>query len=417
MRSSLLLALLVCAVSSLATASDDSGVPQLSPLLNTSGNSQLAKLTASSDSPSGGLGGSVAVSGDLVVVGAANTPIGHNRGQGAVYVFRKPADGWSNATQIAVLTASDGKVNDFLGGAVAISGDTIVAGAYSANIFVGAVYVFVKPAGGWSNMTQTAKLTSSDLLANANLGWSVAIDHDTIVAGAPGLVWDGLPCRVYVYVRPANGWTDTAETAEFAVAPNGSGFGASVAVHDETIVVSATGLSQGNYVFVRPEEGWKTTSEYTALLSGSNGICCSVVAMNGQTVVAAVGGKERTVYVFSKPVGGWVSSTETARLNGAGGSGERLNSVSINSSGTAILAGTLTGILPKSGSAYLYLEPVGGWVTASRSDEELRASDEAARDEFGGSVGMGEHYAVVGSWGAQVVGKQASGAAYVFGNE
>jgi hypothetical protein len=139
--------------------------------------------------------------------------------------------------------------------------------------------------------------------------------------------------------------------------------------------------------------------------------------MNGQTVVAAVGGKERTVYVFSKPVGGWASSTETARLNGAGGSGERLNSVSINSSGTAILAGTLTGILAKSGSAYLYLEPEGGWVTASRSDEELRASDETARDEFGGSVGMGEHYAVVGSWGAQVVGKQASGAAYVFGNE
>jgi hypothetical protein len=417
MRSSLLIALLVCAVSSLATASDDSGAPQLSPLLNTPGNSQLAKLTASSDSPSGGLGGSVAVSGDLVVVGAANTPIGHNRGQGAVYVFRKPADGWSNATQIAVLTASDGKVNDFLGGAVAISGDTIVAGAYSANIFVGAVYVFVKPAGGWSNMTQTAKLTSSDLLASANLGSSVAIDHDTIVAGAPGLVSGGLPCRVYVYVRPANGWTDTAETAEFAVAPNGSGFGASVAVHDETIVVSATGLSQGNYVFVRPNGGWRTTSAYTALLSGSNGICCSVVAMNGQTVVAAVGGKERTVYVFSKPVGGWVSSTETARLNGAGGSGERLNSVSINSSGTAILAGTLTGILPKSGSAYLYLEPVGGWVTASHADDELRASDETARDEFGGSVAMGEHYAVVGSWGAQVAGKQASGAAYVFGNE
>src|SRR5580698_4616953 len=110
MRSSLLIALLVCAVSSLATASDDSGAAQLSPLLNTPGNSQLAKLTASGDSPSGGLGGSVAVSGDIVVVGAPNTPIGHNRGQGAVYVFRKPADGWSNATQIAVLTASGGNI-------------------------------------------------------------------------------------------------------------------------------------------------------------------------------------------------------------------------------------------------------------------------------------------------------------------
>ena len=60
-------------------------------------------------------------------------------------------------------------------GQVALSDDTLVAG------FGGAAYVFVKPAGGWANGTQTAKLTASD---GFGLG-SVAISGDTIVAGAP----------------------------------------------------------------------------------------------------------------------------------------------------------------------------------------------------------------------------------------
>lgn len=75
-----------------------------------------------------------------------------------MYVFVKPASGWANATQ----TASDGLTDDSFG-SVSISGDTIVAGALDhkvgANLDQGAVYMFVKPASGWKNATQTAELT------------------------------------------------------------------------------------------------------------------------------------------------------------------------------------------------------------------------------------------------------------------
>ena len=98
-------------------------------------------------------------------------------------MFVKPAGGWASRTQTAKLTASDGDWFDRLGWSVAIAGDTIVAGAPrpTGPIDAGAVYVFVRPAGGWADRTQTAKLTASQ---GRSLGFSVAISGDTIVAGA-----------------------------------------------------------------------------------------------------------------------------------------------------------------------------------------------------------------------------------------
>jgi hypothetical protein len=78
--------------------------------------------------------------------------------------------------QEAKQTASDGAAYDHLGYSVAISGDTIFAGAPGETVdgdsAPGAVYVFVEPTGGWANATQTAKLT--DGTAGDGLGESLA---------------------------------------------------------------------------------------------------------------------------------------------------------------------------------------------------------------------------------------------------
>jgi FG-GAP repeat protein len=92
--------------------------------------------------------------------------VGANRDQGAVYVFQKPASGWHDMNQTAELTASNGAADDGLGSAVAISGDTVVASAPTAQVGThvqqGEADVFVEPAGGWRAMTQTGILRSSD---------------------------------------------------------------------------------------------------------------------------------------------------------------------------------------------------------------------------------------------------------------
>ena len=100
-----------------------------------------------------------------------------------------PASGWANATQTAELTASDGAERDELGYSVAVSGNTIVAGArfhrVGANTHQGAAYVFTMPAARWANATETAELAASDGGAGDLLGGAVAVSGNTIVAGAP----------------------------------------------------------------------------------------------------------------------------------------------------------------------------------------------------------------------------------------
>ena len=70
---------------------------------------------------------------------------------------------------------------------MALEGDTILAGApyddAGANSDQGSAYTFAR--SGAASRTQTAKLTASDGAAADNLGWSVALEGDTILAGAP----------------------------------------------------------------------------------------------------------------------------------------------------------------------------------------------------------------------------------------
>ena len=133
---------------------------------------------------------------NTIVVGAP----GANHSRGAVYVYEMPTTGWTNATQVAELTASDAGGDDELGTSVAASGDTIVAGApkFGTAPELGAVYVFVMPATGWTNATQTAELSPSQ--ASGVLGYAVAISGDTIVACCDG-------GGAAVYERPPGGWT------------------------------------------------------------------------------------------------------------------------------------------------------------------------------------------------------------------
>ena len=114
---------------------------------------------------------------------------------------RYPLEVDPTITQEAELTSSDGTTYDSFATAVAISGNTIVVGAADQGTAEGdigfgpgAVYVFTAPsAGDWAQATQAAELTvAGDTTTSDDLGTSVAISGtasaQTIYAGAP---WDG----------------------------------------------------------------------------------------------------------------------------------------------------------------------------------------------------------------------------------
>ena len=142
--------------------------------------------------------------------------------------------------QRAHLTAADGAVNDRMGESVAVAGDTIVVGApdddVSGQVDQGTAYVFVKPPTGWADATPTARLRASDGDADDQFGEAVAIDDDTIVVGAPDKP------GAYVYVKPAGGWVDAAQNAKLTTnpaLPDWADFGHAVAVDNNVVVVGA----------------------------------------------------------------------------------------------------------------------------------------------------------------------------------
>ena len=228
---------------------------------------QMAKLTASDGAASDYFGTSVAISGDTVVVGARDATVSGHFQQGSAYVFVEPAGGWSTTSSYtAKLTASDGAAGDSFGISVAISGDTVVVGAFWAqidgNTNQGAAYVFVKPAGGWATTsTYAAKLTASDGTLNDNFGWSVAISGDTVVVGSSNALIGGHTNQgaAYVFVKPAGVWATTSIYAAKLTASDGAAkdfFGFSVAINSDTVVVGAFkavisgNIAQGaSYVF------------------------------------------------------------------------------------------------------------------------------------------------------------------------
>ncbi len=105
-------------------------------------------------------------------------------GKSVKSLFEEPGPIWANETQAAELTASDGARESLLGWSVALSGDTIVAGSpRHGGSGEGAAYMFEEPGPVWANETQTAELTASDGTFG-ELGGSVAVSSDTIVAGS-----------------------------------------------------------------------------------------------------------------------------------------------------------------------------------------------------------------------------------------
>ncbi len=441
---------------------------RVDPLLAQSG-----ELISSDGTAGGEFGGSVAVSGDTVVVGAKQQTVGSSILQGAVYVFVQPAAGWQAlGTQTAELTASNGLANDELGASVAVSGNAIVAGApgvcYAGSIssrcsslgpsascvnacHYGVAYVFVAPAGGWSgSLTQSAELTASNLSTPTNqfgapiFGTAVAVSGGTIVVGGGGqTVGANAPpqATVYVFQQPAGGWSGSLTQSAELTATDGNSdddFGGSLAVSGETIVVGAPGhgypvvapgteYTQGAaYVFQQPGGGWSgsltQSAELTAPVGAGIDELGSSVAVSGSTVAASapvqmVGSNlyEGAVYVYTQPPSGWSGLMRpSAELTASDGTAHGDFGAPVAASGNTIAA---HGAIANGASAvYVYVQPAAGWSGSLTQNTELAASNETTTDAFGDAVAMSGATVIVGAPDHRRLGSTGAGqgAAYVF---
>jgi uncharacterized protein (DUF2345 family) len=361
---------------------------------------QLAELTASDSGGIGsGFGDAIAMSGDTIVVGAP--------GAGAAYVFVKPASGWANMTQTAELTPSDGALALDFGLSVGISGNTIVVGSFSHN----AAYVFTQPQGGWTNMTETAVLSNDNGVATLFGEW-VAIDGNTIAVSEPKTF--SYRGRVQVFTEPAGGWVSATPTGSIIASDTvaGSHFGACLSVSGSAIVVGAYGNNDNQgaaYVFVEPAAGWSGSHDQKAELTASDGRAQDLfgvaAAINGNTIIVGAQFKKKptgAAYVFVEPASGWKNMTQTGELSASNipQTSDFGNAVAI--APTTIAVGSATSLT--SGNVYTYAEPSGGWKNMLATSEIT-----VAGAEYGSAVAISDTLLVAGA--------DADGVAYVFGPE
>ena len=198
------------------------------------------KLTASDAISGDQFGQSVKVDGDTVIIGAPEEGSNGLTRNGAAYIFvRDDSGGWHER---AKLLASDSAAGDGFGISVGIDEDTAVIGAYgnSGNgLRAGAAYVFVRDSDG--NWQQQAKLFASDAGTRYSFGFSVAIDNDTAVIGAPNESSDGFPISGAAYVFERDDFGDWHEQRKLRASDAASRerFGRSVGLDGDTTIIGA----------------------------------------------------------------------------------------------------------------------------------------------------------------------------------
>lgn len=361
-----------------------------------------AKLNASDGASGDTFGSRVANSGDTLIAGARSDDIGSNPNQGSAYVFVRVGTVW---TEQAKLLAMDGATNDNFGSSVGISGDTVVIGASSDSVCSknaqGSAFIYARTGSTW---TQQAHLTAADGVAGQQLTWNIGISGDTVIAGT-------VSSAAYVFQLSKHNWMEEAK----AIASDGTAgdyFGGSAAISGNTAIIGAdyddvTFPDQGSaYVFVRKGHAWIQQAQLTASDATANDHFGGVVAIDGDTAV--ISGRT-SVYVFVRSGSVWI---EQAKLTASDGQPDDQFGSGIGIYGDTVVVGSFwddIGSNGDQGSAYIFTRTGTTWTQT----QKLIASDGAAGDALGFSVGIYKDTVVAGASGDDIT-FSAQGSAYIF---
>jgi len=371
--------------------------------------SQQAYIKASNTGAGDHFGSAVAISGDIVVIGAhgedskangINKDQGNNgaANSGAAYVFQRKGTRWC---QLAYLKASNSNAEDRFGSSVAINADTAVIGAWGESSKTtgvngkegnnnrpnaGAAYVFIKGGSSWFFAQKQAYLKASNTDAGDYFGYAVDISGDTILVGASGEDSNEKGVNgdqsdnsaadagaVYVFSRSATAWAQQAYV-KAANTDSEDYFGAAVAIDGDHMVIGAFGEDGDNtiprnnsatfagaaYVFSRSGTDWSQKNYLKATNTNWGDRFGYSVGISGDTIL--IGAPE-----------------EDSRATGINGD-EYDNSASY------------------SGAAYVFHKTGPSWYFATQR-AFVKSSNTGAHDHFAYSVAISGVTVVAGAYG------------------
>ena len=397
------------------TAGTDAGAAYL---FTGSGSSwtQDARLTAGDADTGDFFGAAVVVTTfGAAAVGSPGDNLGMlNIDAGSAHVFEYGAGSW---TEIQKLTDPESLASDGFGSSIALNGDTLLVGVAFDNLRwasdAGSVQVFIDEAGTWiHNQGLQGQWDLGD--DDQRFGTDAAVDGDTMVVGVP----DSATHCAHILVRDGDAWSRQQELCSPLGAIMDDGFGRSVAISGDTVVVGAYDSSTVTidncglaYVYVRTStiSGplWELQQRFEASNAGQDAHFGWDVAIDGDTI--AVGTAERgVVYIFNRSGTLW---TEDQILPASPIPGANFGR-SVDVKGDLLAAGDpfYDGANTDSGTAYVFRRAGSVWA----EEQMLIIDDLPSSAQFGHDVSVDETSLIVGALRADAPGQPGAGAAYVF---
>lgn len=383
-----------------------------------------AKLKASDSRRDSFFGASLSVDRGRVLVGAPP-----DDRVGAAYIIELTETG---PVEVTILKAGDSERDndDAFGWSVALDGDRALIGApddeHVGGVGEGSAFIFERTADGW---TTTAKLIASSASTSYNFGFSVALDGDRALVGAPvddhsGAVDAG---SVYVFELSGDTWEEVARLTAFDFL-DGDLFGYSVALDGDRALVGAVSSDGGApdsgsaYIFEHFGGIWLEIDKlvpsdprrddqfaFSVALEGDR----AVIGANWDDHAGGVSAGSAYVFEFSNFGFGQSGWTEVARLSASDAAAEDNFGVSVALEGDRIIVGAPTDdhtvddrTAFDSGSAYVFELSAGRWTEVAK----LVASDLFFDTAFGNSVALDGDRAFAGA----LYEGFGAGATYVF---
>ncbi len=345
-------------------------------------------------------GCSVSINGNYAIIGARDAD-DNGEDSGSAYIFKRSGNRWSLQQK---LLASDGAKGDCFGMSVSINGNSAIIGAClddDKGFNSGSAYIFACSGTYWF---EQQKLLASDGLNNDWFGYSVSIDGNYAIIGAPFNNDKGVESgSAYIFKRDGTTWSEQQKL----LASDGKHkdyFGISVSIDGNYAIIGAPcdiyyGFSSGSaYIFKRDGTIWSEQVKLTPSEGTEEDFIGYSVSIDGNYAIIGApfdndnGYWSGSAYIFKRDGTTW---SEQQKLLASDGATYDLFGLSVSIDGDYAVIGApfnYSGGGGDSGSVYFFKRDGTTWSKQAK----LIPLDIADGDCFGYSVSIDGDYAIIG---------------------
>jgi hypothetical protein len=381
------------------------------------GSAQAVKLVADDAAAFDQLGGSVSLSGRHLAVGSHFSD-GVDFNTGAVYLWRQDITGWALEAKVE---AADPAINDQFGYDVALDGDTLLVGTQTSlgggAELMGSAQIFRRVNGRW---VVEASLAPEQLTSLSRFGWTVDLEGDRAIVGAPFHSADfEFSGASWTYRREGERWIDEGLLLPHDPAEDQL-FGHDVALSGDIAAVSAVWHGQTEasieavYLFRHDGAGWNEIDKLSPDDLAVNDDFGATLALDqGRVAIGSPsdddhGNASGSVYVYARDPTGWSLQQKVTAVDAT--QDEHFGQA-VALSGDTLVVGAIdvAGSTPWGGAVYVFRWTGESW----RQEAKLTPSGLLPFGYFGSSVSV-DGSRIAGGAHLDDLAAEHAGAAYVY---